>query len=734
MSSPSSPSRAVVALVHTSSESEWQPILHSANNQVVLYNPRSHALTISNSVHQYRSSVIATRHSKECPYCKQSLPPSFEPDMESEGGDVEDVLDPLDHTDPAYQTRSSNYFQLLEISNETISRPSSPPVVLAPELEHPDSPSSAFPAEQMAEGYFKRFFQEEYKLGMGANGSVFLCQHMLDGNPLGHFAVKKIAVGESHSYLLKILREVRLLERLHHPNIVTYHHAWLENSQFSSFGPRIPTLHVLMQWAEGGSLDDFIDIRLGRRPAHPHIHPVPNHTSFSRFDSNEEFLKGDMDQASGPSTPSVDSENLQSRSARIRAFRAFQRATPQERERMLHEGYGREETKGKNKDDWAPVHLLSADEVKGLFQDVVEGLGFLHAKSILHLDLKPGNVLLTWDDGRMIPRAMLSDFGTSRDMVNSGRIPRSGNTGTLEYTSPESLPSPETGLLHQIDSKSDMWSLGMILHKMLFFKLPYRYAAEGDANGESSSLGSHAEGEKLARLEQEVLQYPGFKSNIALATNFEARRLPIAFLVLLERLLDRSPAGRPSCDRVVMAVREGKLDPLKESPKHRNGSNSPDALVPVTRSQTRTEGVIVDGVEAARSRSSTPSNDEKARLRGLPPASEILGPADDDHSNSRINAAWMQVGKVMRSKKGRIGLRLVRSCLLACKVLTLPRLCPSFGSQPRPALLAALLGTAIADTVIEFEPWHRGILVSLGLAALHWCTIRYGSRTVQCCV
>lgn len=36
--------------------------------------------------------------------------------------------------------------------------------------------------------------------------------------------------------------QVRLLEKLHHPNIVTYHHAWLESSQFSSFGPRVPTL------------------------------------------------------------------------------------------------------------------------------------------------------------------------------------------------------------------------------------------------------------------------------------------------------------------------------------------------------------------------------------------------------------------------------------------------------------------------------------------------------------
>lgn len=132
------------------------------------------------------------------------------------------------------------------------------------------------------------------------------------------------------------------------------------------------------------------------------------------------------------------------------------------------------------------------------------------------------------------PRAMLSDFGTSRDMLRSSSN-RSGNTGTfvsfcitpysfgtmltlhphsLEYTSPESLPSPLTGLLKQIDSKADMWSLGMILHKLLFFRLPYRYAAQGDANGES--ISTDREGDKLERLGKEVLGYPGYPGSLSL--------------------------------------------------------------------------------------------------------------------------------------------------------------------------------------------------------------------------
>lgn len=50
---------------------------------------------------------------------------------------------------------------------------------------------------------------------------------------IGTYAVKKVAVGHSKSYLHHKLREVKLLEALRHPNIIAYHHAWIDMTRFS---------------------------------------------------------------------------------------------------------------------------------------------------------------------------------------------------------------------------------------------------------------------------------------------------------------------------------------------------------------------------------------------------------------------------------------------------------------------------------------------------------------------
>ena len=75
---------------------------------------------------------------------------------------------------------------------------------------------------------------------------------------------------------------------------------------------------------------------------------------------------------SEPVTPGASSTsipNMSSKSARIRAFRAMQKVSPEEREK-LKTGKARQET-------WKPIHLLSATEVLSLFRDVVDGLAFL---------------------------------------------------------------------------------------------------------------------------------------------------------------------------------------------------------------------------------------------------------------------------------------------------------------------------------------------------------------------
>ena len=183
-----------------------------------------------------------------------------------------------------------------------------------------------------------------------------------------------------------------------------------------------------MQWAEGGSLDDFIDVRLGRKLAHdfmpPFYHsqlsdplgasapasPISSNQGADLAQESEDEMadtstrhpenQSSDDGTSRTNTPSPSAQTTvhpssglrkedpqHSRSARIRAFRAYQHAPPAEKERIRR---GMEDVMGGatanvasssglggGRKEWTAVHLLSADEVKSLFRDVVEGLAFL---------------------------------------------------------------------------------------------------------------------------------------------------------------------------------------------------------------------------------------------------------------------------------------------------------------------------------------------------------------------
>ena len=108
--------------------------------------------------------------------------------------------------------------------------------------------------------YYARYFVELAKLGQGAFGGVFVCRHVVDEQSLGIFAVKKVPIGASigSDYVKKALTEVKVLESLrHHPNVVEYHHSWVDTARLSDFGPPVRCLFILMEYCSLGSLSEF---------------------------------------------------------------------------------------------------------------------------------------------------------------------------------------------------------------------------------------------------------------------------------------------------------------------------------------------------------------------------------------------------------------------------------------------------------------------------------------------
>lgn len=120
------------------------------------------------------------------------------------------------------------------------------------------SPTAAAPIS--TNGYYRQYFKELRQLGRGTFGGVYLCRHVMCGVNLGEFAVKKVPVGDKTTYLLSVLREVRILEEVRrHPNVVEYKHSWVEEAQLADFGPPVRCLFILMEYASAGSLDAYLD-------------------------------------------------------------------------------------------------------------------------------------------------------------------------------------------------------------------------------------------------------------------------------------------------------------------------------------------------------------------------------------------------------------------------------------------------------------------------------------------
>ena len=257
-------------------------------------------------------------------------------------------------------------------------------------------------------------FRIERQVGRGGLGAVYRAIDCRSGVTV---ALKLLPPGNDPSVSRRLRREFDALRHLDHPNIV----------RVLDFGDVDGTPWLSMDFVDGMALREWLAVA-GRRL----LEPEPEVDAPEGVDLDVLFEEPDS-------------------GALLAAARARRFLVETGLEAMLSE----EEQVEQNNPD--RLHALC----EALAQ-VCDGLSFIHARGLLHRDLKPGNILVRQDR-----RATLVDFGLAKRMTDAEITDHGHVVGTYRYMAPEQARG------EPLDRRSDLYALGVTLYELLAGRPPF---------------------------------------------------------------------------------------------------------------------------------------------------------------------------------------------------------------------------------------------------------------------
>ncbi|NXM68263.1 E2AK1 kinase, partial [Serilophus lunatus] len=368
-------------------------------------------------------------------------------------------------------------------------------------------------------------FDEVERLGRGGYGKVYKVRNKLDGQ---FYAIKKIKIKKAtRRDCMKVLREVKVLAGLQHPNIVGYHTAWMEQVQtvhtkgkYCILCKRIMGLlplsleqessndHYHIQSVESSSSIVFADLTsqeqksrdstsLGNLDSES-VQNMDERNDFTNSNSKECVKTNNCELARELQEDSVN--NVSNTSTDVRNHSSLDQDTSTESKScteecskndvalcgefeveyhlMLHIQMQfcelslwdwivdrNQRCNKRTEENSSPYQLVDVQWTMKIFQELVEGLCYIHSMGVMHRDIKPRNIFLHGSDHQV----KIGDFGLAcKDLLwddadqwfqteRVNGLTHTSGVGTCLYASPEQLQGSH------YDFKSDMYSMGVIL-------------------------------------------------------------------------------------------------------------------------------------------------------------------------------------------------------------------------------------------------------------------------------